>query len=107
MDYGNVIEVQFNWHQHPEHGSDFGFYRVGEEYLRFRGGIARCESIEIDWNDGMHAIISFGDGTVEHQWNLNKIIEAEPDYGDGTPKNNQADNEAPGLPQPRSPEAQI
>ena len=99
MQYSNVIEVWYNYHVHPEHGADWGFYRVGEQYLRFRGGYVRCEDIEIDFDEGIHAIFYFGDGTIEHQWNLNKIIEAEKDVYDQA-KEHQGDQEAPELPKP-------
>ena len=75
----NVIEVQFNWHAHPEHGCDWGFYRIGENYVRFQTGFARCENIDIGYENGLHAKIYFEDGTAETQWNINKIIEAETD----------------------------
>ncbi len=70
MQYSNVIEVHFNWHVHPEHGDSFGYYRIGEQYARFRGGFVRCEDIVVDFDEGLHAIFYFEDGTSEHQWNL-------------------------------------
>jgi len=75
-----VLEVHYNWSTHPEHGSDFSFSRVGEYYARPNGTTARCESITTKTQDGLHAIITFADGTTEHQWNINKIIEAESGY---------------------------
>lgn len=82
MAYHNVIEVHYNWHTHPEHGCDWGSYRIGEDYVRAKGAYIRCEEIQIDFDEGMHAIIYFADGTTEYQWNLNKIIEAEKDVYD-------------------------
>lgn len=99
MSYNNVIEIQFNWHKHPEHGCDFGFYRVGETYQTFRGPLGKCEEIQIDFDEGMHAIIYFDNGTTEHQWNINKIIEAEQDVYDQI-KKYQSDQEDTQLPQP-------
>ena len=99
MSYNNVIEVHFNWHKHPDHGSDFGYYRVDERYDRFRGGSVRCEEIKIDFDEGMHAIIYFEDGTVEYQWNLNKIIEAEL-YGNDFDRKHQSGEEPSELPKP-------
>lgn len=72
----NVIEIHYNWSPHPEYGSDFKFYRVGDYYYRHIGE-ARCESIKIEFDHGLHAVIIFADGDTEHQWNLNKIIESE------------------------------
>ena len=90
-----VIEVHFNWHTHPEHGCNFEFYRVGENYSKMTGNYVKCEDITISFKEGMHAVIQFDDGTVEKQWNINKIIEAE----DGVfkVKNNQGDNEGTEL----------
>ena len=85
-----VLEVQFNWHQHPEHGCNFDYYRVGERYARIMGGSVKCEKIELDFGEGMHAIIQFEDGTVEKQWNINKIIESE--HGDNKTQEYQGDN---------------
>ena len=97
MQYNNVIEVQFNWYDNPEIGQDFGFYRIGEEYPKFRSGIIRCEDIEISLEDGLHAIVYFADGTAEHQWNINKIIEAEKDVYDSAKKHygNEQTSELP------------
>ena len=75
-----AIEIHYNWSFHPEHGSDFKFYRVGEYYYRPNNTTARCESIATKTENGLHAIITFADGTTEHQWNVNKIIEAEIGY---------------------------
>ncbi len=74
-----IVEIHYNWSQHPEHGTDFKFYRVGE-YYTFKDGDARCESIKIEFDHGLHAIVTFSDGTTEQQWNINKIIENE--FGD-------------------------
>jgi len=100
MQFSNVIEVHFNWTSHPEYGSEWGYYRIGERYLRFRGGLVLCEDIQIDTDeDGKFATFYFEDGTVEHQWNLNKIIEAEIDVYNQV-KKHQGDQESSQLPQP-------
>ncbi|MHC4635825.1 MAG: hypothetical protein ACYSYU_11555 [Planctomycetota bacterium] len=106
MQYENVIEVHYNWHKHPEHGCDWGYYRIGELYARFKGGFVRCEDIVVDFEDGMHAIIYFEDGTTEHQWNINKIIEAEQDVYDHI-KKHQGGGEAPPLPQPNTDQKKV
>ena len=99
MQYSNVIEVHFNWHEHPEHGCDFGYYRVGDNYARRLGGFVRCEDIVIDFDEGLHAIFYFDDGTAEHQWNINKIIEAEKDVYDNI-KKHPGGEETSQLPKP-------
>ena len=99
MKYNNVIEVHYNWHTHPDHGCDWGFYRIGERYARFQGGYVRCEDIVIDFEDGLHAVFYFEDGTAETQWNINKIIEAEHDVYHAA-KEHKGDREANQLPQP-------
>ena len=91
-----VTEIHFNWHTHPEHGSNFEYYRVGERYAKMTGNYVKCEKIELSFEEGMHAIIQFEDGTREKQWNLNKIIEAE--HGTPTTKVDQGDNKATELP---------
>lgn len=101
MQYNNVIEIHFNWHKHPEHGCDWGFFRVGETYPQFREGFAQCEEIQIDFDEGMHAIIYFDNGTTEHQWNINKIIEAEADAYNQI-KKYKGSGQAPELPQPNT-----
>jgi hypothetical protein len=101
MPYSNVIEVHFNWHTHPEHGCDWGFYRVGDRYMRATGGYVRCEDIEIDFEDGMHAICFFEDGTTEYQWNINKIVEAELNVYNKI-KQHQGSKEGAELPKPSS-----
>ena len=101
MQYNNVIEVHYNWHKHPEHGCDWGYYRIGETYARFLGGFVRCEDIVIDFDEGMHAIFYFEDGTAEHQWNINKIIEAEKDVYDKA-RQPGGDQEGSQLPQPNT-----
>ena len=106
MQYNNVIEVWFNYHTHPEHGANWEFYRVGEDCARFRGGFARCEDIVIDFDEGMHAIIYFSDGTAEHQWNLNKIIEAEKDVYDKAKEHQGAETNTQ-LPQPNINQAKV
>ena len=72
----NVVEIHYNWSTDPEQGPSWLFYRVGDYYLRKDGDI-RCESIKIKFDHGLHAVVTFADGTTEHQWNINKIIEAE------------------------------
>ena len=99
MQYSNVIEVWYNYHVHPEHGAAWGFYRIGDHYERSRGGFVRCENIVIDFDDGLHAVFYFEDGTVEHQWNINKIIEAELDVYNGI-REHRGDQETPELPKP-------
>jgi len=106
MQYNNVIEVQFNWYDNPKIGQDFGFYRIGESYEKFRSGIIRCEDIEISLEDGLHAIIYFADGTSEHQWNLNKIIEAEKDVYDQA-KKYHGNEQAPELPKPSTSQEKV
>lgn len=105
MDYHNVIEIHYNWHVHPEHGSDFGFYRVGESFSRFPSGVYRCENIEIVFEEGMHAVMYFANGDVEHQWNVNKIIEAEHNVYNQA-KKHQGNQETTQLPQSNIDKAQ-
>ncbi|GAF83902.1 unnamed protein product, partial [marine sediment metagenome] len=57
------------------------------------------EKIVVDFEDGLHAIFYFEDGDKEHQWNINKIIEAESDVYDQI-KKHWGDQETPQLPQP-------
>lgn len=104
--YDNVVEVNYNWHVHPEHGSNFGFYRVGERYERFPLGMAKCDKIEIDFDEGMHAIVYFDNGDVEYQWNLNKIIEQEPNVHNPNTQH-QGNTEVTTLPQSNTSQAQI
>lgn len=93
-----AIEVHYNWSQHPEHGTDFMFYRVGEYYIRPDLSYARCESITVKTDHGLHVIITFADGTTEHQWGINKIIEAEDGYN--YTGQHIADKEPTYMPQP-------
>jgi len=96
----NVIEINYNWSQHPEHGTDFMFYRVGEYYVSPIGGDRRCESIKINFEHGLHAIVTFADGTTEHQWNINKIIQSE--FGNTDSQQHLGDKEPSYVPQSSS-----
>ena len=78
-----VNEIWFNWHVKTVPSIDkgiiisqdaFTLYRVGEIHDLSRGSL-KCLKIEIDYAQGLHAEITWEDGSVEQQWNLNKIIE--------------------------------
>jgi len=79
-----VNEIWFNWHVRQDFDlkgnlmsrDAFTLYRVGEIHDLSRGSL-KCTKIEIDYDNGLHAVVTWEDGSTESQWNLNKIIEIE------------------------------
>ena len=80
-----VSEICFNWHvvNVPSVGEGpmimrdaFTRYVLGEAVRTSRGDL-KCMKIELNHNDGLHAEVTWEDGSVERQWNLNKIIEVD------------------------------
>ena len=84
-----VSEIWFNWRVEEHHKiitiddrhqavitrqDALTKYRIGEIHNMERGSL-KCLKIEIDYAQGLHAEITWEDGSVEQQWNLNKIIE--------------------------------
>jgi len=67
-----IIEALYNWHVRPE--SDLMTrISVGETYETSHG-LLKCLSINESSKDGYHIEIEFEDGSVEKQWNINKIV---------------------------------
>ena len=80
-----ISEIWFNWHvvNIPSGGEGpiivrdaFTRYLIGEITPTSRGDL-KCMKIELNYTDGLHAEVTWEDGSVERQWNLNKIIEVE------------------------------
>ena len=86
-----VYEIWFNWRVEEHHNiikvngeerlvvirqDALTKYRIGEIHDLERGSL-KCLKIEIDYAQGLHAVVTWEDGSVEQQWNLNKIIEID------------------------------
>jgi hypothetical protein len=67
-----IIEAWFNYHQTPD-GDCFSIVRVGDN-IETTHGLLKCTEIKEDFKDGRHLVISYEDGSMERQWNINKII---------------------------------
>ena len=70
-----VIEVWYNYH-YTQNGDCFGIIRVGD-LIETVHGVQKCTDISISDKDGKHAIVTYEDGCVEEQWNINKIVWGE------------------------------